>query len=58
MQCQIYARQTPEEKLRTAHRLYLTARSLKEAALKQAHPEWSESQIQKAVREAFMFAGD
>jgi hypothetical protein len=56
MQCEIYARQTPAQKLHTAYRLYLSAKSLKEAGLKQAHPDWSPDQIQKAVREAFMYA--
>lgn len=45
---------TPEQKLRTATRLYCSARRLKAAALHAQHPDWSE--IERAVREIFLYA--
>ena len=47
---------TPEDKLRAAEHLYLSARQLKTAALRAQHPEWSEEAIRTAVREAFLYA--
>jgi hypothetical protein len=47
---------TPEQKLRAAQRLYDSARQLKAAALRDQHPDWSEEQIERAVRAAFLYA--
>jgi hypothetical protein len=47
---------TPEEKLRAAERLYLSAKQLKAAALRALHPGWTEEAIDQAVREAFLYA--
>lgn len=47
---------TPEQKLRAAERLYWTARALKAAWLRQQHPDWSEEEIQRKVREIFLNA--
>jgi len=47
---------TPEQKLRTAERLYWTARSLKAAWLRQKNPDWSEDEVQRKVREIFLNA--
>jgi hypothetical protein len=47
---------TPAQKLRAAARLYQSARRLKAAALRAQHPEWSEAEIQEAVREIFLRA--
>ena len=49
---------TPEQKLRAASNLYCGARDLKAAWFRSQHPEWSEEQIQKAVRDAFLYARD
>lgn len=46
---------SPAEKLRTAIRIYWSARALKRAALVAAHPDWSSTQLDAAVREAFLF---
>lgn len=48
-------RLTPEQKLRAAERLYWSARALKAAAFRAWHPEWSEAEVQAAVRDAFLF---
>jgi hypothetical protein len=52
----ILQKMTPEQKLQTAERLYWSARELKAAALAAQHPEWTEQQIQRAVRESFLYA--
>lgn len=45
-----------EQKWRTAFNLYWSARALKAAALREQHPDWSEEQVQKRVREIFLHA--
>lgn len=47
---------TPAEKIAVADRLYWSARELKAAGIRAAHPDWSEQQVQEAVRLAFMRA--
>lgn len=47
---------SPEKKLKLALDLYYSARMLKEAGLKQQHPDWSESQIKEKTREFFLYA--
>lgn len=47
---------TPEQKLDAMQRIYNTARELKEAGLRMQHPDWTEDQINAAVREAFLYA--
>lgn len=46
---------TPTQKLKAAELLYHSARRLKAAALRAQHPEWSESDVNRAVREAFLY---
>jgi hypothetical protein len=55
-QLEVLRRMTPAERLQAATRLYWTARQIKEAALRARHPEWSAEQLQRAVRDAFLFA--
>ena len=47
---------TPAQKLKAAQRLYWSARALRAAALRMEHPDWTEEEIQSAVREAFLYA--
>jgi hypothetical protein len=47
---------TPAQKLNAAWRLNVSARQLKAAALRARHPDWTEDQIRRAVREAFLYA--
>ena len=49
---------TPAQKLAVALRLIHETRALKAAALRARHPEWTEEQIQRKVRDAFLFAAD
>ena len=59
MEARLRLRQmTPEEKLRAAERLYVSARQLKAAALRAQHPEWTEEAVARAVRDAFLYARD
>ena len=52
-----YRAMTPAEKLREASRLYWSARRLREAAERQAHPEWSDAEVKAYVRRLFLRAG-
>jgi hypothetical protein len=54
-QTEILRRMTPEQKLRASMRLYWSARELKAAWFRAEHPEWTEAQVKKAVRDAFLF---
>jgi hypothetical protein len=56
VQLRILRAMTPEQKLEAAMRLYWSARGLKAAALRARHPEWSEEELQRAVREIFLYA--
>jgi hypothetical protein len=47
---------TAEQKLKIAERLYWSARNLKKSSLRSFHPEWTEEEIEKAAKEAFMYA--
>lgn len=47
---------TPAQKLDAMQRIYNTARDLKAAGLRMQHPDWTEDQIQAALREAFLYA--
>ncbi len=47
---------TGAQKLRAAFVLYDTAKKIKTARPRQLHPEWSEEQVQRQVREIFLHA--
>ena len=47
---------SPEQKLTQSLRLYYNARELKIASLRKFHPELSEEEIQKKVKEIFLYA--
>jgi hypothetical protein len=36
-------------------RIYWSARAIKAAALRAEHPEWSDEELARAVRDAFLF---
>lgn len=52
----VFRRMTPEERWRTAHRLYWTMRRHKAAFLQSLHPDWSQQRIMAEVREIFSHA--
>jgi hypothetical protein len=56
VQTEIFRRMTPAERWRAAERLYWSARNLKAAFLRSIHPEWTEVEVQRAVKEAFLHA--
>jgi hypothetical protein len=49
---------TPEQKLAQSIRLYWYARELKRAGLKMIYPELSKDEIEKKVRDIFLYARD
>ena len=52
-QNKILKKMSPQEKLEASLNLYYSARKLKAAWLRQTHAEWSEEEIEQAVKEAF-----
>jgi hypothetical protein len=55
-QIEIYRRMTPVDRLSIAAGLYRTARTIRTAAVRAQNPDWSQEQVNAAVREAFLHA--
>jgi hypothetical protein len=55
-QIKIFRSMTPGRKLELAMALYESARRLKEAALRQQHPDWDADTVRNKVRELFCHA--
>ncbi len=55
-QIEAFRRMSPAEKLALAARLWFEARELKAAALRARHPEWTEDEVQRKVRDVFLHA--
>jgi len=55
-QKKIYQSMTPEQKLEVSLRLYYSARELKAAGLRKHFPDLKEEEIQRRVKEAFLYA--
>lgn len=55
-QRRIFKQMTPEQRWRAAQRLYWSARKLKAASLRSWQPGLSEREIERRVKEAFMYA--
>ncbi len=49
---------TPAQRLDAAMDMYWVAQEQKTSAVKRQHPDWTESQVRQAVREAFLYARD
>ena len=47
---------TPSQKWAEVNRLRKLAWDLKYASVKQSHPDWSDEQIRKRVRDIFLYA--
>ena len=47
---------TPGQKLDLSLRLYYSARELKTAVFRQLHPELTEKELEKKVRDIFLYA--
>lgn len=58
LQDEILRQMTPQQKLEVAMNLYYSARELKSAWIRQLHEDWSDQQVEEAVREIFVNAGD
>jgi hypothetical protein len=57
-QIEAFRRMTPAQKLALAAQLWFEARELKAAALRARHPEWTEDEVQRKVRDVFLHAAD
>jgi Rv0078B-related antitoxin len=57
-QLEILRRMTPQQKLRVTMMLWHSVRRLKLAYLRQQHPELSEAEVNRRVKEAFLYARD
>jgi len=57
-QKQIIKKLTAEQKIRAALDLYYSARELKAAGLRAMHPGMSKEEIDRKVREIFLYAGN
>jgi len=55
-QIKIYRAMSPRDKLVLAAQFNASARDLKARGLRLLHPDWSEEEIQKKVRELFLYA--
>ena len=51
-----FSRMTPAQKLRLGMKIYWDARALKAAAMRHFHPDWTEEQVQRRVKEIFLYA--
>ncbi|MFP4014955.1 MAG: hypothetical protein ACLFVQ_12785 [Chitinispirillaceae bacterium] len=51
-----YAHLTPAQKWAEAVKLRELAWNLKKAYIRQTHPNWSDEQVEKKVREIFLYA--
>ena len=50
-----YWRMTPAEKLDEMAEMYRTARNLMAAGARMRHPEWSEAEVERDVRERMLY---
>lgn len=55
-QVNIYRRMPAARKLQIAADFNRSARELKAAALRAQHPEWSDEQVRRKVRDVFLYA--
>jgi len=55
-QLEIFRSMSPSERWQAARSLYWSARRLKAAYLRKQHPDWSDEQIEQAVKKAFQHA--
>lgn len=56
VQVEIYRNMSARRKLEITSNLYWTARELKAIAIRDDHPDWTEVEVQKKVREIFLYA--
>lgn len=55
MQVAAYRRMTPAEKLDRLAEMYRLARTLMAAGARMRHPEWSQEEIEREVRERMLY---
>lgn len=52
---EIYRKMMPADKLRLIASIYMQARAWKRAAFKAQRPDWSDEEIDRRVREVFLY---
>ena len=57
MQIEFVRKMRPEQRLRVAEMLCVSAREIKAGALRSRHPDWTEEQVQEEVRRRFFHVG-
>ena len=55
-QIEVLRAMSGQERLRTAERLYWSARKMKTAGVRAQHPDWPETQVETEVRRIFINA--
>ena len=55
-QLALFKAMTPEQRWHAARQLYWTVRKHKEAFLRSQHPDWTDEQLKKEVRDIFLRA--
>ena len=55
-QVKIFKAMSPTTKLTLAANLYFAARQLKKRGLRMQHPDWTDEQVQRKVRDLFLYA--
>ena len=55
-QIEAYKQMSPQQKLTLIGRFYWQARRIKEASLRNQHPDWSDEQIATETRRIFLHA--
>ncbi len=56
LRAEIYREMSPSQKWKEAARLRETAWKMKAAGIRAAHPAWNDQEVEKAVREIFLYA--
>ena len=51
----ILRKMTPEQKLLVAEKMHWDARKLKAAGFRMQHPDWTEEEVQAAVRDMVLY---
>lgn len=51
----IFRNMTPAQKVALIERYYRDAKSLKRAALKSLHPDWTDDEVEQTVKKIFLY---
>ena len=51
----IYQNMTPAQKVSLIERYYRDAKSLKRAAIKSLHPDWTDDKVEQTIKKIFLY---